>query len=916
MVHLGNSIVVLSANCQGLRNNEKCYDVISYMKQKQPHIVCLQDTHWMEVDKNRIKHIWENEIFICEGRTNSRGVAIFLNSNFEYKVLSSDRDKNGNYLGLLLTFSTMTVYLLTIYGPNADRPEFYQEVDKLLQKYDATYNIICGDFNLVLNPDMDMHNYKYVNNPKARKTVLSFIESHDLLDVYRHYHPQTKRYSWHKRNPIKQARLDFFLVTSTMSDIVTKCDIKPSYRSDHSILELSFILNNFTLGKGIWKFNNSLLELPQYISLINKVIEDELVKYAVPVYSIDHIKTGKDLNLIIDYDLFVEVLFLRIRGETIKFASHEKQKNNMAEKQLINDIETLEKSETIHNPQLIMDKKVELEALRQQKIKGQMVRARVNWLKEGEKPTKYFCSLENKNFVEKTMKKVKLSDGSVVVEQKEVLHHLGRFYSKLFENKDSNLDFEKLKKLLKDLKIPRINCHNIGTPITVEELSAVLKQCKHNKTPGMDGITSEFLKVFWIKLKHIITNAINCCFSKGLLSTTLRQCVITCLPKGNKDRSLIKNWRPISLLCVVYKLASGAIANRLKGTLDYVISQCQTGFIKGRLISENTRLVYDIMYYTEMKQLPGLLMLIDFEKAFDSLSWNFLYEVLDSFGYSSDFIRWIKLFNNDIIAYVLQCGYLSNKISIQRGCRQGDPISAYLFLLGAEILSIMIISNPDIVGILIGEKEFKLVQFADDTTLMLDGTLHSLQSALNTLEIFGSLSGLRMNKDKTKLIWIGRKKLVKEKLNIAEKLTWGETQFTLLGLDFSTSLEKIPSLNYTKAITKMKLEIDKWKKRYLTPFGKITVIKTHILSKCIHLLTSIPTCEIFLKDVQRLFFNFLWDEKPDKVKRSSLISDYNSGGMKMIDIYSFERALKVSWIKRLLFQKKSLWNQLFEEMYQ
>ena len=132
---------------------------------------------------------------------------------------------------------------------------------------------------------------------------------------------------------------------------------------------------------------------------------------------------------------------------------------------------------------------------------------------------------------------------------------------------------------------------------------------------------------------------------------------------------------------------------------------------------------------------------------------------------------------------------------------QGDPISAYLFLLRAEILSIMIISNPDIVGIVTGEKKFKLVQLADDTMLMLDGTLQSLQSALSTLEIFGSLSGLRMNKDKTKLIWIGRKKLVKEKLNISENLSWGETQFSLLGLEFSATLEKIPSLNYMKAMT-------------------------------------------------------------------------------------------------------------------
>ena len=317
--------------------------------------------------------------------------------------------------------------------------------------------------------------------------------------------------------------------------------------------------------------------MPQYISLINKVIEDELIKYSIPVYSLDYIKNGtKDLTSTISYDLFLELLFLRIRGETIKFASYEKRKHNMTEQQLIKDIETLEKSEMIQNPQLVMDKKAELETLRQQKIKGEMVRTRGHWLKEGEKPTKFFCNLENRNFVEKTMKKIKLSDGSFIVEQKEALHHIGRFYSKLFKNRDDNLDFEELSKVLKKLKIPQVNCPDLGTPITVEELGMVLKKCKHNKTPGMDGITSEFLKVFWIKLKYIITNAINFCFSKGQLSTTLRQCVITCIPKGNKDRSLIKNWRPISLLCVIYGLASGVIANRLKGTLDSVISQCQT----------------------------------------------------------------------------------------------------------------------------------------------------------------------------------------------------------------------------------------------------------------------------------------------------------------------------------------------------
>ena len=153
-------------------------------------------------------------------------------------------------------------------------------------------------------------------------------------------------------------------------------------------------------------------------------------------------------------------------------------------------------------------------------------------------------------------------------------------------------------------------------------------------------------------------------------------------------------------------------------------------------------------------------MLIDFEKAFDSLSWKFLYKVMAFLGYSENLIKWIKLFNTDITAYVLQCGFLSQSIPIKRGCRQGDPISPYLFLLGAEVLARLIKINPNVIGLVLEKTEFKLTQFADDTTLILNGSQHSLQAALNVLEVFGSISGLKMNRDKTKIIWIGAKKIL------------------------------------------------------------------------------------------------------------------------------------------------------------
>ena len=197
------------------------------------------------------------------------------------------------------------------------------------------------------------------------------------------------------------------------------------------------------------------------------------------------------------------------------------------------------------------------------------------------------------------------------------------------------------------------------------------------------------------------------------------------------------------------------------------------------------------------------------------------------YGFEDNFINWIKLFNNTINAYVLQAGFLSKPIAIQRGCRQGDPnIAPYLFLMVAEVLNLLIERNTEINGLQIGKNMFKLTLFADDTTIILDGSASSLQATLNVLEIFGSLSGLKINCDKTKLIWIGSKKDSKENLNITSKLNWGSTEFTLLGLHFCTELEKIPEKNYCKTIEKAKFVLNSWRYRYLTPIGKITVIKT------------------------------------------------------------------------------------------
>ena len=259
---------------------------------------------------------------------------------------------------------------------------------------------------------------------------------------------------------------------------------------------------------------------------------------------------------------------------------------------------------------------------------------------------------------------------------------------------------------------------------------------KNNKTPGLDGFLADFFKVFWQKLKFFVLRALNESYTNQCLPLTMRQVVINCIPNGKKPRDLLKNWHPISLANVLYKMGSRVIAARSKSVLPNLISTSQTGFLQDRFIGESTRLIYDIMSYTEGNNIDGLLMLKDFEKAFDSISWKFMYHTLYKFGFTKKFIKWIKLFNTNIKASILQFGFLLDFFSIERGCKQGDPLAPYLFLLCAQILCLLITQNRLIKGITIGNTSFKITQFADDTTLIMDGSESSLVATLNILVQF------------------------------------------------------------------------------------------------------------------------------------------------------------------------------------
>ena len=304
------------------------------------------------------------------------------------------------------------------------------------------------------------------------------------------------------------------------------------------------------------------------------------------------------------------MLLLEIRGKTISFASYLKKIKEQRFRDLQEEIVTLEKNVTENSIENLETKKHELESLRNEKRKGMLVRSRAQWVDEGEKPTKYFCGLESKNCTSKIIPKVEKDNGEIVTDQNEILKEAQYFYENFYKNKDEDKGCS-LKDIVEGLKGANIRKlteekDNLEGEIGSFEAGEILKKMKNNKSPGSDWFTSEFLKFFWKELKVFVIGSLNYGYSLGSLYVTQKQGIITSLPKGDKSRHFLKNWRPISLLNTVYKIGSGVIANRIKKVLPTLINNDQTGFIAGKYIGENIRLLFDIMEYAEKNDIPGL----------------------------------------------------------------------------------------------------------------------------------------------------------------------------------------------------------------------------------------------------------------------------------------------------------------------
>ena len=426
----------------------------------------------------------------------------------------------------------------------------------------------------------------------------------------------------------------------------------------------------------------------------------------------------------------------------------------------------------------------------------------------------------------------------------------------------------------------------------------------NNKSPGIDGLTTNFYKHFWHLFGTELTTLYNYAFHHDLLTLTQRRGIITLLFKKG-DRTKLSNWRPITLLTTDYKILTKALATRLTHVLPSIINPDQTACISGRTINDNISLLRDAITYANDTNRPLALISIDQLKAFDRVQHSFLFNTLHAFGFGPHFVRWIQLLYRSVYSSVKVNGWFTSFISLERGLRQGCALSMPLYVLTAELLATHIRAHPDIKGLIppSSTREVKLSQYADDTTFLLRDD-HSIAATFRTLSLYELASGAKINIAKCKGLWAGAFRARSDQLF---NLTWYNDYIPDKILGFSFGNIDCTRLNLEPRIRTITNTIAAWKHRDLSYKGRALVINGLLTSTLWYVVTShhIPSWAIM--EIEQALYQFFWDNKRPLITRDLLELPLTHGGFNIHRIQTKLHALRLNTLRRLLDPEPAHW---------
>ena len=889
------SLKVISFNARGLRTHKKRRALFHIFKKKNYDIICIQESHLIKSDSSLIDKDWCSKYHLAEGTKNSKGLLTLFNKRFQetslFPIKVSDR-----CLISQLTIDNMSFYIVNVYAPciDAEKYLFLNNITHYVNEIQPSQDlnlIILGDFNTVLDNKLDIisgeaHADRIVNRFKH------FVNELLISDIWRYLHGNKKEFTWSRNKPFIARRLDFIFTSENLLPFCKDSHISHLGFSDHKAVYLNIDFSSFKRGPSYFKFNVSLLG---DIELVNEISKE--------------ITRIKSLDL--DPHLKWEYIKASIRDIGNMYGKIKARDKRKSEKLIMSQMTELQNhiinfpddEEAIKAIDALRNK---LEIFNIREAEGARIRAGQKWAQEGEKCTKFFLNLEKQRSNSNTIFSLTSQSGDVIRDPIDILENVRSYFLDIYRE-DNSIYSEEASKIFLDERGGNVLEENdkiiLNKELTLMEISNALKKSNNNSAPGSDGLPGEVYKVLWKDIQDPLLECFNHSFETGNLSSSQTAGIICLHHKGKGlPRDILNNWRPISLTNFDYKLLAKSMAIRLNSCLSKCINGDQYAFIKGRQVSDLLREIENIMQIGKKKFPESIILSLDYAKAFDTISLSAIKKALSYFGFDGNFVKWIELLLNGRKSRIQNGGYLSEYFQMERGVRQGCPISPLLFILTLELLARHIRTNDDIKGLQFSERVVKIKLYADDATLFLRDMI-DYREVLSRIKTFSLFSGLCLNKQKSAAMMIANTEFM-------NKIKFGIKFFNrvkILGIFFSNECcaDEI-SENYDKRIDQLERVCNLWGKRFLTLIGRITILKSFGLSLFIYLMQSIGIGEEYLNKINTILYRFIWNPQAkkckkviEKVKRETLNKTYEQGGLNMVDIRKMQDSFYLKWADRL-----------------
>ncbi|GJY52247.1 RNA-directed DNA polymerase, eukaryota [Tanacetum coccineum] len=445
--------------------------------------------------------------------------------------------------------------------------------------------------------------------------------------------------------------------------------------------------------------------------------------------------------------------------------------------------------------------------------------------------------------------------------------------------------------------------------------------CGISKSPGPDGFTFEFYRKYWSLIDHDVVAAVTSFFSTVSFPPGCNSSFITLIPKS-QEAKMVKEFHPISLIGSMYKIITKVLANRLSLVISELVSDVQSAFVSNRHILDAPFILNELLSWCKHKKSKALIFKIDFEKAFDSVRWDYLNVVLANFGFGLKWRSWIQGCLNSAMGSILVNGSPTSEFKFSKGLKQGDPLSPFLFILIMESLHLSFnnVVNAGLYnGIQIDESlNLSHLFYADDVIFVGKWNSSNLSTIVNVLKWFYLASGLKINLNKSKLMGIGISHDVVASAAKSIGCSILHTPFNYLGVKVGGIMSRLSS--WDDVIAKLSARLSKWKLKLLSIGGHLTLIKSVLSSLPLYYMSlfKVPKGVLSkMESIRRNFFNGVENAK----KKMSLIgwnkflASKKNGGLDVSSFFAYNRALLFKWIWRFLANGASFWSRFISAIY-